>query len=166
MKRIRILLIIFTVLFLLSGLTVFAVDWEIRTTIKVLWGDAPSGDGFLSPIHEKLIEIRDALPILKNQYPFMFYGLDWLGFAFIVMSILFIGAIRDPIRNKWVIQFALISCVLVIPFAVIFVPLRGMPWLWVLIDSSFGIFGAIPLVIILRDINNLGTGDIPSDENC
>ncbi|MEK7449175.1 MAG: hypothetical protein AAB019_06795 [Planctomycetota bacterium] len=155
MKQISVILIVFTALFLLSGLTVFPVEWEVKTVIKILWGDAPVGDGLLSPIHKKMVEIRDSLPVLREQYHFIFYGLDWLGFGFIVMSILFIGVIRNPIKNKWIIQFALISCILVIPFAAIFAPLRGMPWQWILIDSSFGIFGAIPLLIILRSIRKL-----------
>ena len=154
-QRIRLLLIVFTVLFLLSGLTVFPVEWEVSTVIKVFWGDAAPGDGFLAPVHKKLLEIRDALPVIKTKYPFIFYGFDWLGFAFIIMAILFAGVIRDPVRNKWVIQFALISCILVVIFAAIFAPLRGMPWQWILIDSSFGIFGVIPLIIILKDIKKI-----------
>jgi hypothetical protein len=155
MKRIRILLIIFTIIFLISGLTVFPVEWEVQTVIKVVWGDGPVGTGFTAPVHQKFVEIRDALPILRAQYPFMFYGLDWLGFGFIVMAILFLGTIRDPIKNKWVIQWALINCILVIPFAAVFAPLRGMPWQWIFIDSSFGIVGVIPLIIILREIKKI-----------
>lgn len=155
MARIRIILIIFIVLFFLSGMTVFPVEWEVKTVIKTIWGDSPPGDGFLSPVHAKFIEIKDSLPVMKEKYPFIFYGLDWLGFAFITMSILFIGALKDPVRNKWVIQFALLCCPLCIIFAAIFAPIRGMPWQWALLDSSFGVFGAIPLIIILRDIKKI-----------
>ncbi|MBI5360025.1 MAG: hypothetical protein HZA48_05525 [Planctomycetes bacterium] len=155
MMRIRVILIIFIVLFFLSGMTVFPVEWEVKTVINTVWGDAPPGVGFLSPMHKKLIEIRDSFPVIRDKYEFGIYGLDWLGFAFITMSILFIGVLRDPVKNKWVIQFALLCCPLSIIFAAVFAPMRGMPWQWVLIDSSFGVFGAMPLIIILRDIKKI-----------
>ena len=34
----------------------------------------------------------------------MLYAHDWLAFAHIVLGILFAGAIKDPVRNKWIVQ--------------------------------------------------------------
>ena len=38
----------------------------------------------------------------------------------------------------------------VIPLAVICGPIRGIPIYWTLVDCSFGVFGAIPLLYVLR----------------
>ncbi len=39
----------------------------------------------------------------------------------------------------------MISCVLVIPYALICGGVRSIPFYWRLIDCSFGVFGFIPL---------------------
>ena len=90
-----------------------------------------------------------------SDYPFLAYGTDWLAFAHLVLAVVFLGPLRDPIRNKWVLQFGLIACLGVLPLAIIAGPLRGIPPLWRLIDCSFGIFGAIPLLICLRHVRAL-----------
>jgi hypothetical protein len=52
--------------------------------------------------------------------------------------------------------------VLVIPMALIFGPIRQIPFFWQLIDCSFGVFGFIPLWLVRRWIVRLerreGTG--------
>jgi hypothetical protein len=53
---------------------------------------------------------------------------------------------RGRRSNKWIITFGLIACGGVIPLALIAGHVRGIPFPWRLIDCSFGVFGAIPLV--------------------
>jgi len=53
--------------------------------------------------------------------------------------------LRDPVRNRWLFDFGLLACALVIPYALVFRGLRGIPWWWQLIDCSFGGFGFVPL---------------------
>jgi hypothetical protein len=89
------------------------------------------------------------------KFPYLFYGTDWLAFAHIVIAIAFIGPLRDPIRNIWVIEFGMIACLLVIPLALICGPIRGIPFFWRLIDCSFGIIGIIPLWLTRRSIFQL-----------
>lgn len=60
-----------------------------------------------------------------------------------MIAIAFIGPIRDPIKNIWVVQFGLIASILVIPFALIFGEVRGIPFAWRLIDCSFGLAGIL-----------------------
>ena len=84
------------------------------------------------------------------EYPWMAYGTDWLAFAHIVIAVYFIGPLINPVRNKWVIQAGLVGCSLVPPLALICGPLRGIPFYWQLIDCSFGVFGAVPLLYCLR----------------
>ena len=57
------------------------------------------------------------------------------------------------IKNKWVIEFGMISCVLIIPFALVAGQIRGIPVWWRIIDCSFGAIGFIPLLLCLQKIN-------------
>ncbi len=49
----------------------------------------------------------------------------------------------------------MISCALVIPWALIFGQIRGIPALWTLVDMSFGVFGIIPLWLARRETRKL-----------
>ena len=75
----------------------------------------------------------------------MAYGTDWLAFAHLVIAVAFIGPLLDPVRNRWVITFGMIACVMVLPLALICGPIRGIPLYWQLIECSLGVFGIIPL---------------------
>jgi hypothetical protein len=97
-----------------------------------------------------LLRVHAALEQTQTQFPFLFYGTDWLAFGHIVIAIAFVGAWRNPVRNRWLFDFGLIACVLVIPYALIFGALRGIPFWWRLIDCSFGVFGFIPLWLCRR----------------
>jgi hypothetical protein len=90
-----------------------------------------------------------------GQYPFLAYGTDWLAFAHVAIAILFIGPLRDPVKNLWVVEFGMIACLLIIPWTLIFASLRGLPFFWMLIDMSFGVLGIIPLWFVRRDILRL-----------
>lgn len=102
-------------------------------------------DGQPSVAAAWLLRVREALVQTQTQHPFLFYGTDWLAFGHFVTAIAFLGALRDPVRNRWLFEFGMIACVLVIPYALVFGGLRGIPVWWRLIDSSFGVFGFIPL---------------------
>ena len=91
----------------------------------------------------------------NKDYPFIAYGYDWLSFAHFVLAILFLGPYRDPVKNKWVIEFGMIACVLIIPFALIAGSIRGFPFWWRMIECSFGIIGIIPLQTCLKKITHL-----------
>jgi hypothetical protein len=85
----------------------------------------------------------------NNRFPFLAYGTDWLAFAHLVIAVAFLGPYRDPVRNKWVITFGLFACAGVIPLALIAGPIRGIPIEWRIIDCSFGVIGAIPLLLCM-----------------
>jgi Na+/melibiose symporter-like transporter len=59
------------------------------------------------------------------------------------------------LRNIWIFQFGMVSCLLIIPLALIAGAVRGIPWFWQLIDISFGVFGIIPLMVCYRKIKRL-----------
>jgi hypothetical protein len=131
----------------LSGLTAIPVEQELSYIVDHFPFDG-SIKGFLD---EVLIGLRHT----SKDYPFLFYGYDWLAFAHFMLAILFIGPFRDPVKNKWVIEFGVIACILIIPFAMIAGHFRGMPFWWRLIDCSFGIIGLLPLAICLKNIKQL-----------
>jgi hypothetical protein len=54
-----------------------------------------------------------------------------------------------------VIEFAMIACLLVIPYALVAGELRGIPVWWRLIDCSFGFLGLIPLSICHSKIRQI-----------
>jgi hypothetical protein len=91
--------------------------------------------------------VHNALENLYQDYAFLAYGYDWLAFGHFVIAIAFLGAVNNPVRNRWVIEFGMIACVLIIPYAFFFGQIRGIPLLWRVIDMLFGIFGIIPLYI-------------------
>ncbi len=106
-------------------------------------------------------QIWSDLKEVNAQYPFLAYGTDWLAFGHFVIAIAFIGAWRDPVRNIWLFDFGLIACALVVPYAMIFGAVRGIPWWWRLVDCSFGVMGAIPLWWCRKYARQLGAWPAP-----
>jgi hypothetical protein len=146
-RRIKWFIWLFIVGLVVSGATAIPVRWEVDLCIK-LWGAEELGShsaADLDLLTRWLFEVRNALDTVENQDPFLFYGTDWLAFGHFVIAIAFVGALRDPVRNIWLFTFGLIACVLVIPYALFFGAVRGIPFWWRLIDCSFGVFGFIPL---------------------
>ena len=145
LRRVRRLLVLFMAALVLSGLTAFPLRWEMDVLARLLnLPDQASPESYTGLRHWIAL-VRIALHETYAEYPFIAYGTDWLAFAHVVIAVAFIGPLRDPVRNVWVIIFGMIACVLVIPLALICGPLRGIPFYWQLIDCSFGVFGFIPL---------------------
>jgi hypothetical protein len=133
LKKIRIALLFFIVALFLSGATAIPIDSELQ----FLLNHTPAN----TYLQDWLSKVLSAYTLTKQQYSFLLYGYDWLAFAHFVLAILFIGPYKNPVRNIWVIEFGLIACLLVIPFAFIAGHFRGIPVGWRLIDYSFGVFG-------------------------
>jgi hypothetical protein len=148
-------LVFFIVALVLSGATAFALETEMSWLVAV-W---PVRDGAW---YAWLHKVYDALHDTNARYPFMAYGYDWLAFAHIVIAVAFIGPLRDPVKNKWVVEFGMIACVMVFPLAFIAGTIRAIPVYWRLIDCSFGVIGLIPLAICYKKIRLLETGAIRS----
>jgi len=134
---------------LVSGVTAFPLETELRWIVAHTgWIPFPAVVAWLNRVH-------DGLAATNRAYPFLAYGTDWLAFAHLVLAVLFIGPWRDPVRNKWVVQFGLIACFGVLFLALIAGPVRGIPFYWRMIDCSFGVVGALPLWMCLNDIRRL-----------
>ena len=165
--RIRAWLVFFIVALVASGLTAFPLETELRIASDILHA-TPLPD--LMPAFVDWIDrVRDALIATNDEYPFLAYGTDWLAFAHLVIAVAFIGPLRDPVRNVWVIQFGMIACVGVIPLALIAGSVREIPLGWQLIDMSFGVIGIIPLLIVYRLIRRLeaqqSAAELPLDRD-
>jgi hypothetical protein len=99
--------------------------------------------------------VLDGTTATNRIYPFLAYGTDWLAFSHLVIAVAFIGPLRDPVRNRWVLAFGVIACAGVVPLALIAGQVRGIPFYWRLIDMSFGVFGALPLLLCLHYVRRL-----------
>jgi hypothetical protein len=164
LKRLRWLTGIFMAGLLVSGLTAIPLVDEVDALVAVTGvGELRDGAGNVtSPGWAGwLLRVQQALHETRDGHPLLFYGTDWLAFGHVMIAIAFIGAWRDPVRNAWLFDFGLIACALVIPWALIFGHLRGIPLWWRLIDCSFGVLGALPLLAGKRILYDLATCSNP-----
>jgi hypothetical protein len=130
------------------------IKWEIDI-LQTIIGEGTKMEQVWAPIAHWVSFVHRGLTEISQEYPFMFYGTDWLAFAHIVLALAFLGPLRDPIKNVWVVEFGMIACVLVPPMALVFGPIRGIPLFWRLIDCSFGVVGIIPLWLSRHYIQQL-----------
>lgn len=145
LHRIRRLTWLFIVGLVISGVTAIPLLTELNWLVSWFGLEGQTPATAFSELARWLLRVRESLLETQATYPHLFYGTDWLAFGHLVIALVFVGALRDPVRNKWLFDFGLIACALVIPWAFGFGALRGIPIGWRLIDCSFGVFGAIPL---------------------
>ena len=131
----------------LSGITAFPLESEL----------AYLANNDSSALQQWFNNVYVAIKTTNKNYPFLSYGTDWLAFAHLMLAILFIGPYKNPIKNKWVIEFGIICCLMIIPLALIAGHIRGIPFFWQLIDCSFGLIAIVPLYLCLINIKKLET---------
>jgi hypothetical protein len=144
-RRIRALTWLFIIGLVLSGATAIPLNWELDLLVNWFGLEGQTSANATSELGRWLLTAREALQDANAKHPLLFYGTDWLAFGHFVIAIAFVGALRDPVRNEWLFTFGMIACVLVIPYALVFGALRGIPVWWRVIDCSFGVFGFVPL---------------------
>lgn len=147
-KKIKTWVIVFIIGLVLSGVTAFPIETELAW----LANHASVSPGFMQ---DWLTNVYLAVKTTNQNYPYLAYGTDWLAFGHLVIAMAFVGPLKDPVKNIWIIEFGMIACVMVFPLAFIAGPIRGIPVYWRFIDCCFGIFGIIPLYIVYRDIKKL-----------
>ena len=148
LKKIRLLILFFIIALILSGVTAFPVETELRWLLNHPALVPAFAEPWLQQVYTALVETN-------AKYPMLAYGFDWLAFAHIVIAMAFIGPLKDPVKNKWIIDWAMLACVAIIPLAFIAAPIRQIPMFHVLIDCSFGIIGLLPLAICRKWIKQL-----------
>jgi hypothetical protein len=92
---------------LLSGITAYPIESELHWLVT----QSP-GNGLM---RAWLQQVYQAVHFTNQHYPYLSYGTDWLAFAHILLAILFAGALRDPQRNVWVLEFGVIAAVGIFP---------------------------------------------------
>lgn len=154
LKKIRAIIVFYMFALVAAGITAFPVQWELETLFAFCGIDSSSlvemeGEA-LQPVISWLYGVKVGLTETNDKYPYLAYGYDWLAFAHIVIALLFVGPLRDPVKNKWIIYWAMCACVAIFPLAFICGPIRQIPFVWTLIDCSFGFFGIMPLILCAR----------------
>lgn len=91
----------------------------------------------------------------SEKYSFMRYGFDWLGFAHLLIAIAFIGPLRDPVKNQWVVQWGMIAAALSIVMAFGWERVRNIPIWWSFIDGGISYAAFVLLWICNRWIQKL-----------
>ncbi len=155
LRKVRRWLRIFVICLVLSGLTAFPLETETRWLADLAAGPGAPVTERLPALLEWIERVRDALAETNARHPFLAYGTDWLAFAHLVIAAAFWGPLKDPVRNVWVIRWAVLACAGIIPLALICGPLRGIPLYWRFVDMSFGVVGVVPLLIVLRTLRPL-----------
>ena len=154
-RKIRWTIAIFMVFLVLSGLTSFPLLWELNQLADILNIEQGVKPSEYSGLQFWIAKVRHGLDETYSKYPFLGYGTDWLAFAHVAIAVFFIGVLIDPVRNKWIILSGIIACLGVFPLALICGSIREIPFYWRLIDCSFGLFGAVPLLYALHLVNKV-----------
>jgi hypothetical protein len=128
LRRIKWLTLFFIVGLLFSGATAIPLNQEVDLMVKWFGLDGQTSASATSEPGRWLLIVREALQDVSTKYPILFYGTDWLAFGHFVTAVAFIGALRDPVRNRWLFDFGLIACILVVPYALAFGAMRGIPF--------------------------------------
>jgi hypothetical protein len=152
LARIRLWLGLFVAGLVIAGITAFPLEWETRVASQWLHGQGAWLGGHQPQLRAWIDRAHRGFAESYARYPFLAYGTDWLAFGHLTIAVAFIGPFRDPVRNKWVVQWGMVACLLVLPLAAIAGPLRGIPLLWMPVDMSFGIVGIVPLILAYRHI--------------
>ena len=149
-RRIKILLIIFISGLVFSGITAFPLEWELRLANSlVAREDTPPA--LADWIQQVYLGVKET----NARYPFVLYGTDWLAFAHLVIAVVFIGPLKQPVRNIWVVEFGIVACIAVFPLALIAGEVRQIQVFWRLVDCMFGLAGGLILIFCYRDIVEL-----------
>ncbi len=159
-RRFRIVLALFMLALVLSGITAFPLLTELRLLAETLGVPPESRQLHSEDLRDWIGYVHEGLEESYEKYPFLAYGTDWLAFAHIVIAVFFVGPLIRPTEYNWTLVSGMIACVGVLFLALICGPMRGIPLFWRLIDCSFGVFGILPLAycyVVSRKLNSLPT---------
>ncbi len=98
--RIRTMIVFFVTTLILSGITAFPVYSELK------WITEQHIFPANSLIGAWILKVWYGVSFVNDQHAF-FYGYDWLAFAHIVIALAFIAPYKDPVKNKWIIDWAI-----------------------------------------------------------
>lgn len=148
LKQIKWLTIFFMIALIISGITAIPMAAELSVLEKY-------PNLFPSAFNNWIIKVHDGIVATNQAYPFIAYGTDWLAYAHVMIAILFIGVLKDPVKNKWIVTWGILNCIIIFPVALIAGPIRGIPFFHQMIDCLFGVLGIILLLLIKKRIHIL-----------
>ena len=143
LQKYRVLLGGFMLGLLLSGLTAFPLNWELH----LLFGWLSPHRAQFPALFEWISRVKVGLDQTDAKFPFIAYGTDWLAFGHMMICAAFVGPWRNPVRNRFVLEWGLFCCVAILPVAFICGPIRGIPLGWTILDCAFGVVGIVPLFL-------------------
>jgi hypothetical protein len=151
--RYRLCLAAFIIGLIVSGLTAFPLRTELSILSKLIGISDPAASVDAHGLRHWVGFVDVGLRETYARFPFFGYATDWLAFGHFVIAAFFVLPFVDPARYRGVLYVGLVACTGVILVALVCGPIRGIPFFWTLIDCSFGIFGAIPLLYCLQLTN-------------
>ncbi len=149
-RRIKIAIVITIIGLLLNGISAV----PLRTELNILLSNPDSLPKFLRDWWQY---VDQGLNETSDKYNFMRYGFDWLAFAHLLIAIAFIGPLRDPIKNQWVVQWGMIASGLSVVVALVWERMRAVPFWWSLIDAGIALIAYLILWQCNKWINQLKT---------
>lgn len=150
LRNYRFVLGVFIVGLILSGITAFPLLNELRLLCRSLDITDAAHYETMTGLRHWIAFVTFGLEQTYSRFPFLAYGTDWLAFGHLAIAAFFVRPILKPLECDWILRCGLVCCAGVIPLALIAGEVRGIPFYWRLIDCSFGLFGALPLVYCLR----------------
>lgn len=147
-KKIKAAIIITIVGLLLNGISAI----PLQTELKILLSNPDALPKFLS---DWWTYVNKGVVETSNNYYFMRYGFDWLGFAHLLIAIAFLGPLKDPIKNEWVVRWGMIASALSVVMALGWERRRAIPLWWSCIDAAIAIVAFIVLWLCDRWIKDL-----------
>jgi len=157
-RRLRWTTAAFMAALVVSGVTAMPLETELAWACRAFGWTGPRIEPGPGPgLEGWLRHVWHGLEATNAAFPWMGYGFDWLAFGHVVIAIAFVGAWRDPVRNRWLYDFGLIACALVLPWAFFCGQARGIPLPWRLVDMAFGVVGVLPLWLCRRWTRELET---------
>ncbi len=145
LTRIRLCLALLMAGLLFSSLPGFFPLNGTKWILGLLARTSHFGDG--TPLFTWFLGTRQALMATSLTARFLFYATNRDGLSRILFALLFLGPYRDPVRNRWVINFGLLSCAALVLFAFVAGEIQGMPFLWRCADAAFALLCALPLLL-------------------
>ncbi len=148
--RYRRVLGFFIIGLILSGVTAFPLLTELRLLAAWLGITNAADYQSLTGLQHWISYVLFGLEQTNAHFPFLAYGTDWLAFCHLCIAVFFIRPLFKPLESDWVLKCGLVCCSAVLPLALVGGQVRGIPLYWRLIDCSFGVIGALPLLYCLR----------------
>ncbi len=147
-RKIKIAIIIIILGLLLNGITAIPLRSELNFLLS-------KPDMLPDVLRDWWMYVNKGLTQTSGHYPFMRYGFDWLAFAHLLIAIAFIGPLRDPVKNEWVITWGMTISVLSVVMALSWERMREIPLWWSSIDAAICFVSFIILLLCSRWIKKL-----------